>query len=225
MSQLFGILLSLIPTPNVPEFRIQKRGGKIVQHLAKCIRKEYNNPNARDYILHLNSVYEQMARGEVQNVDRPIRWCVENNEVNLGPKGRDQQPRNLSELLRALICVLEMLEDLHREPTMYHRDIQWSNIVQDLSDPSKWFVIDWDDAATPPTKAALHLREDTHSPDVRHDGHGPEVDIWGVGQFICETRVRCPLGLREYGQNMKDGSGRITAKDALESIRSYEVCE
>ena len=53
-----------------------------------------------------------------------------------------------------------------------------------LDDPWEWSLIDWDDAAIPSTKGALHLNRNTHSPKVFIDMHGPEVDIWGVGSLV-----------------------------------------
>jgi hypothetical protein len=56
--------------------------------------------------------------------------------------------------------------------------------VRSANDPDLWFLIDFDDASTVPTRAAMHLNRETHSPRVLQDGHGGEVDIWGVGKLI-----------------------------------------
>jgi len=77
---------------------------------------------------------------------------------------------------------------MHAAPEIvFHRDIRWPNIIRDAHDPLKWFLIDWDDAEQPPTRATKHLSPDSHSPNVFKDGHGAEVDIWGVGRLILDA--------------------------------------
>jgi len=49
-----------------------------------------------------------------------------------------------------------------------------------LDDPTKWFIVGWENAATPPTTAQKHFNHREHSPRVFIDGNGAEVDIWGV---------------------------------------------
>ena len=58
--------------------------------------------------------------------------------------------------------------------------------MQCTNDPRKWFLIDWEDAATRPTLAAKHLDKQCHSPAVFKDNHSPEVDIWSAGILIIE---------------------------------------
>ena len=53
-----------------------------------------------------------------------------------------------------------------------------------MEDQSKWFLIDWEDGATPSTRAQPSFTKETHSPDAFHDGHGQEVDIWVIGHLI-----------------------------------------
>jgi len=38
----------------------------------------------------------------------------------------------------------------------YHRDIRWNNVIRRIDDPTKWFLIDWEDAACSPTKAQVN---------------------------------------------------------------------
>ena len=78
--------------------------------------------------------------------------------------------------------MLQALEVRHTEAPLFHRDIRWPNVIKSLHDPEKWFIIDWEDAASPPTKAPRHFSRSTHSPRVFEDGHGAEVDMWGVGE-------------------------------------------
>ena len=35
---------------------------------------------------------------------------------------------------------------------IFHRDIRWANVVKSAKDRSRWILIDWDDAASPPTE-------------------------------------------------------------------------
>jgi hypothetical protein len=51
----------------------------------------------------------------------------------------------------------------------------------------QWFLIDFDDASTVPTRAAKNMSRETHSPRVFIDEHCGEVDIWGVGKMIMES--------------------------------------
>ena len=69
---------------------------------------------------------------------------------------------------------------------LFRRDIRWPNVILPSNDCSKWFLIDWDDAAMPPTHAAKH--PESHPAAVFQDNHGAEVDIWGVGKLILYAR-------------------------------------
>ena len=70
------------------------------------------------------------------------------------------------------------------------------------------FLIDWEDAAEAPTKAVPDLRRRRiHAPRVFKDGHGAEVDIWGVGKFVSASGIRnLPESLRSFGRRMVEGS-------------------
>jgi hypothetical protein len=75
---------------------------------------------------------------------------------------------------------------------LFHRDIRWPNVILSPLDPTKWFLVDWDDASTSPTRAATHLDSSFHSPAVFVDNHGAEVDIWGVGKLIVDACAFVP---------------------------------
>jgi hypothetical protein len=83
---------------------------------------------------------------------------------------------------------------MHTKPNLiYHRDIRWPNIIKSATNPSRWFLIDWDDASTTPTLAADHLNPRSHHEAVFRDGHGAEVDVWAVGKLISsQERQFCP---------------------------------
>jgi hypothetical protein len=93
---------------------------------------------------------------------------------------------------------------MHSSPNpVYHRDIREPNIIKRI-DGKGWFLIDWSDASTAPTRAATHLKESEHSPRVRQDGHGQEVDIWGVGSYLEDlaSRVSCQIAKPEAVKQM-----------------------
>jgi hypothetical protein len=61
--------------------------------------------------------------------------------------------------------------------------------VKSAHDQRKWILIDWDDAATPPTLVAKHLDKHCHAPAVFKDDHGPEVDLKAIGMLIIESYI------------------------------------
>jgi len=92
--------------------------------------------------------------------------------------------------------------------------------VQSITDPTKWFLIDWEDAAIAPTKAAPNLSTRTHAPQVFEDGHGAEVDIWGVGKLISSANISdLSEDFRSLGQRMVDGS-IVSAEQGLVELKS-----
>jgi hypothetical protein len=92
--------------------------------------------------------------------------------------------------------------------------------MQSITDPKKWFLIDWEDAAIAPTEAAPKLCPETHSPRVLQNGHGAEVDIWGVGKLIATANVSdLSENLRSLGRRMVDGSV-VSAEQGLTELKS-----
>jgi hypothetical protein len=84
---------------------------------------------------------------------------------------------------------------MHSGPNpVYHRDIRDPNIIKRF-DGTGWFLIDWSDATTTPTRAVTHLIPSEHSPRVRQDGHGAEVDMWGVGRYLEDLTSRVTCGI------------------------------
>ena len=104
---------------------------------------------------------------------------------------------------------------MHAEPPLFHRDICWPNVLWSMQNKN-WFLIDFDDASTAPTRAATHPSHSIHHPGVFRDGHGAEVDIWAVGRLILEATkwvVNISEELRSVGMNMVEGT--MTAGQAL----------
>ena len=111
---------------------------------------------------------------------------------------------------------------LHEAPPLFHRDIRWPNVIRRLDDPQKWFIIDWDDADSPPTRAQSHFKRSTHSPNVFVDGHGAEVDIWSVGELIVQCRaLNISLALQDLGKWMQAVTVP-SAGEALAKIKEYQ---
>jgi hypothetical protein len=103
---------------------------------------------------------------------------------------------------------------------LLHRDIRWPNVIRRKDDPSKWFLIDWEDAQEAPGEAAEHFDKGNHSPRIFQDGHGMEVDMWGVGHLITESGViGLSSKLREIEAQTKQDSPP-TAAEVLKRLQS-----
>ena len=83
----------------------------------------------------------------------------------------------------------------------------------------EWYLIDFADASLVPTTAATHLSPEGHSPRIQHDGHGAEVDIWGVANFMHQLHsvVKDPQQVRQMANKWKEGLN-LTAAKALSEI-------
>jgi serine/threonine protein kinase len=114
---------------------------------------------------------------------------------------------------------------MHTEPQpIFHRDIRWPNIVKRADDPTKWVLIDWEDAAAPPTLAAKHLDKNHHAPAVFKDNHGPEVDIWAVGMLILQSSryfPSFPPDLLAVAKSMQSGKSNVL--QSIETIRAIRT--
>jgi hypothetical protein len=67
------------------------------------------------------------------------------------------------------------------------------------------------------------LHPDVHSPWVFSDNHRSEVDVWGVGLLIKESRLfgfNIPAELLKLGIWMQDTEP--TSQDALAAIMEYK---
>jgi len=108
----------------------------------------------------------------------------------------------------------------HRVP-IYHCDIRWDNVIREIDDKSKWLLIDWEDAAVPPTKARPTFTESNHSPAIFSDGHGTEVDIWAIGHLI-ETSEAIDISpdLKKLGERICQESELLSAEEVLELVNN-----
>jgi hypothetical protein len=106
---------------------------------------------------------------------------------------------------------------------IYHRDIRWPNVIRRIQDHSKWLLIDWEDASLPPTEAQPSFSRSTHSPAVFEDGHGADVDIWGVGYLIKTCMAADVSGeLRALGQHICDEPHRLSAEDVFGLVNATQ---
>ena len=116
--------------------------------------------------------------------------------------------------------VLISFQVAHQIP-LYHRDIRWENIVRRMDDESKWFLIDWEDATTPPTFAQPSFAKETHSPDIFRDGHGQEVDIWAIGYLIQACTIAAlSIEIMKLGARIREESHKLSAQEVLVLLKS-----
>ncbi|KAM6493366.1 hypothetical protein JOM56_011500 [Amanita muscaria] len=172
----------------------------VITVAGSSVIKAYNSLDKVERVNHLRKVYYLLQDKRVPHVDRLVRHF--DTTVILFPRGISAPPTNEQELLAALICILEALE---------------------VNDPQRWIIIDWEDAAVPPTKAASHFNRSTHSPRVFEDGHGAEVDMWSVGELIVKCgALDVSSELVELGRWMQDAGP--SASEALGEIKKYKLC-
>ncbi|KAF8330078.1 uncharacterized protein EI90DRAFT_3061505 [Cantharellus anzutake] len=196
---------------------------KSIEFFKHKIRKIYRVEDKLK-VSFLESIYNKLKAKGVPNIDTLTRIEMSHPEhgcfVELAPRGDPSGPKSAEDVKNAVICVLEVLQVSHTEPQVFHRDIRWPNVMRSLTNSKQWFLIDWEDAAIPPTKAAPNLDSGTHAPQVFEDGHGAEVDLWSVGILITRAGVSgLPENLRSLGRKMVEGSV-LSAEQALGEITS-----
>ncbi|RUS15861.1 hypothetical protein BC937DRAFT_91879 [Endogone sp. FLAS-F59071] len=235
ISSLIEPITHAIGWREATEFLPIMRNDKTIVVGGTGIKKEYTDKTyaMRDYrISKLRSVYRALAAIKVPNVDRLSHsFCdLKHGAVAyLVPRGMDVKPSNARKMLEALACILEALVVMHKgAKPIYHRDIRWPNVIRQPGDmkPSRWFLIDWDDATSLPTKAAKHLDQSNHAPEVFQNNHGGEVDIWSVEQLMRETHILAlSKDIKAAGRWMQRRKYRPTAEDALKTINDLLVIE
>ena len=213
--------------------------GKQIEFFKEKIRKIYPAGDQLK-VSFLQTVYRKLQEKGVPNVDRLTRIELAHSEhgcfIELEPRGDARGPESADDVKNAVMCVLEALQVSinmrvliyinvlcqvsHAEPPLFHRDIRWPNVLRGIVNGNRWFLIDWEDASTVPTKAAPNLRSGTHAPQVFKDGHGAEVDIWAVGKLIRTTQIfELPEDLLSLGRRMVEGSVS-SAEQGLKDLKS-----
>ncbi|TFK67602.1 hypothetical protein BDN72DRAFT_960918 [Pluteus cervinus] len=202
--------------------------GSTIEFGETYVRKSYtqDREDGIDPIRHLEAVYELLVSKKVPNVDyldKVVPVHPRGPYVQLKPIGLNNGPQTALDIRNAVVCILEALKVAYAHPPVFHRDIRWPNVIQSRQDLSKWFLIDWEDAASPPTKAAHHLNKVEHSQRVFEDGHGAEVDIWSVGRLLnaAPVQMRHPA-LTQLGQKLMQGL-LVNAEQALKEILTIQV--
>ncbi|KAG8770069.1 hypothetical protein FRC16_006458 [Serendipita sp. 398] len=181
----------LAPRSN-PEFIAIERPGGVEVTIGAVVKKHFKNHGALNHVLHLNAIYGLLKEKKVPNTDELVEIVFNGDPyIMTKPVGVDCPPHTGAELFQAAISVLQALKVMHAGPEpVYHRDIRRPNILK-RQDQKGWFLIDWSDASTTPTKASMMLQKESHSPRVFKDNHGGEVDIWGVGLYLCDSLSCC----------------------------------
>jgi hypothetical protein len=161
------------------------------------VKKEFRDGNAVKRVSNLVEIYRLLKEKNVPNVDTLITSSTNTEDghhphVYLGPVGLDRLPESGLESFKSVVHVLQALkvcydvscirhltpQVMHSSPDpIYHRDIREPNIIKRF-ETDGWFLIDWCDASTAPTRGVTHLTESEHSDRVCHNDHGAEVDIW-----------------------------------------------
>ncbi|CAB4495461.1 unnamed protein product [Rhizophagus irregularis] len=174
LSCIINALQPVIGRRGIPEFKPVYRNDRMIEIRGTGVKKTYLFGNIQTRVQKLVNLYEKLVRKEVPNIDHLDCYNKESGSVHLSPKGLQVVPNNQQELLSVL----------HDDNDIYHRDIRWDNIIRRYDDPSKWFLIDWDDATEYPNSPAMHLTTEEHAPEVFTRNHRGEVDIWSVGKLI-----------------------------------------
>ena len=208
----------------------------------RVVRKEFRHPDAANRVSQLVGIYRVLQYKQVPNVDtlhNHTEPTAPYPHVYLSPVGLAVNPASGREVMDAVVCVLQALQVryglrtrhsyltslqvMHSDPNpVYHRDIREFNIIKKF-DGKGWFLIDWSDASTAPTRAAKHLKTYEHSPAVQEDNHGAEVDIWGVARYLenLASRVTCRVANPSLVQQMTQrwiADPTTTAAAALDEI-------
>ncbi|KAH9095997.1 hypothetical protein Ae201684P_010201 [Aphanomyces euteiches] len=227
ISQFFKKIADLCPRPADNISWGKKRITFKQRNGVSIVKKTFPSSEASWRIEHLKLIYNEMKQHQVPNVDSLIG--TGRNYVLLSPVGeciskdKKRNPKNVTELLQALVSVLEALVVLHSMGWM-HRDIRWANVVK-KKESSEWFLIDFDDAAKSPKQnnPSEHLTRQEHAPEIYEDGsHTTSVDIWAVGNLIFRWNHSRPEVLDNFGLRLVDENPekRPKAGEVLKKIKA-----
>ncbi|EXX67225.1 hypothetical protein RirG_116310 [Rhizophagus irregularis DAOM 197198w] len=219
LSCIINALQPVIGRRGIPEFKPVYRNDRMIEIRGTGVKKTYLFGNIQTRVQKLVNLYEKLVRKEVPNIDHLDCYKKESGSVHLSPKGLQVVPNNQQELFEAIICVLEALVVLHDDNDIYHRDIRWDNIIRRYDDPSKWFLIDWDDATEYPNSTAMHLTTEEHAPEVFTRNHRGEV-IKNASTWITNLSEK----ITEFGDLLlsQDSTKRPSAKKALKKFKKIK---
>ncbi|KAF8512677.1 hypothetical protein BU17DRAFT_53952, partial [Hysterangium stoloniferum] len=199
------------------EFQPMQGNFSTVEITTSCIVKTYTCHDAEVRVQHLENIYASLRHRNVPNTDYII--LIKGKSLYLAPRGIPVPPKIQVDLRKCVVCVLEALVVLHEIP-IFHRDIRWDNIIQNAQNPCNWILIDWEDAATPPTKGQPRFNMSDHSPRILEDDHGAEVDIWGVGHLITSSAAAdLSSEFKALGKRVCQEAHILTAQEVLKLVK------
>ncbi|KAF9059376.1 hypothetical protein BDP27DRAFT_1341538 [Rhodocollybia butyracea] len=204
-----------------PEYATIERFDSIISFVRpKLVKKVYRCSDGlapiggSTRVEHLKTIYQLLKEADVPNTDSLV--SAKDNVVYLQPIGLAVAPSDIGQLKDCILCILDALIKVHEIP-VYHRDIRKENVLRCTDNESQWFLIDWEDASTTPTYAQPTFDRLTHGPTVLKDGHGPEVDIWGVGYLIKSSELNHPY-IQDLGDRICRDSLILTARQTRELV-------
>ncbi|CAB4482291.1 unnamed protein product [Rhizophagus irregularis] len=219
--RLLPIIVNLCPARDTPDFlTLRRENGTIVElgyHVKKIFKEERS-------VVHLKEIYATLSQNNVRFTDK-LEHCS-SHSVHLEPRGLQRKPEDLNELLRALICILTCLKEMHniKPKPILHRDVRWPNIVLHND---KFILIDFDYATFGSERKGVvkkplkNFSETGHAPETLTSRHNKKVDIWGVGHLIDSCYIENkPKQLKEFASKCQDKKpkNRPTASNALKDI-------
>lgn len=204
LSPLLPLLANLVPS-GVSDLQEVQRPNSTITFYPTQVVKSYQCKDAVNRVKHLKEIYNILEKHSIPNTDK----LVHSTKTSVFFEPRDER-----ELWQCLVCILNALTALHKIP-LYHRDIRWPNVLRKIDDESKWFLIDFEDAATPPTAARISFTKEEHSPAIFQDDHGSEVDIWGVGYLIQKCAIAHTDEWRMLGEDICNRSAELRAEEVL----------
>jgi hypothetical protein len=188
----------------LPEYGVLKKENGVEIHFGtRDVIKKYPTkfPTllVHSIIKHLKLVHSLMLNRCVPNVVQLKRSNMNKKRVTLAPLGYPEVPKDLKELVRALLDILDALVPMH-QLRIVHRDLRWDNILRYCNGGQKWFIIDFDDSAQLTKKGigriihqakdAHHLDPDSHAPELYNARtHDEKVDIWSIGYLIQTSNL------------------------------------
>jgi hypothetical protein len=172
----------------------------------------------------------RLVRALLVPVQLPRRWCAwidcrldeGKREVTscFAPKCSRAAISGLESVMSAVGDVARGLVELHSRGVV-HNDVRWPNVVQtyDLHQRAeaggwaRFLLIDFDDAcvldADGLVPACPDLSTTSHAPTIAAR-HGPEVDVWGLGQLLLAHRHVLREDVRTFADAVVAGSYRQT---------------
>ncbi|TDL22896.1 hypothetical protein BD410DRAFT_839228 [Rickenella mellea] len=171
---------------------MEMQSGNVIVIGTSNIKKTYGRSDRINRLRYTRNIYNRLEDKDVPNVDHLIASYEDSMDhggsvLYLEPKGIASSPASHEQVLEATICILEALVVLHEPPSIFHRDIRWPNIVRRADDSTKWFLIDFEDAAMSPTSPLPDFKKQLHHPNIFKANHGAEVDIWAIGKLIVDA--------------------------------------